>query len=150
MGRRRLPALLALVAGLLLGAGAGAQGVVAYGLHADAVTASAGTTSGAAGPAGTAGRADAPAPGAGAVRATGHDAFVHAAIPRPTATTVHRADRSGPAGRSLLRDAVFLLAVALLAIALAAFVGRQRRRSRPATWHRAALLGRGPPLLLAA
>lgn len=147
MGRRRLPALLALVAGLLLGAGAGAQGVVAYGLHADAVTAAAGTTTGAAG---TAGRADAPAPGSGAVRATGHDAVVLAATPRPTTTAVHRADRSGPAGRSLLRDAVFLLAVALLAIALAAFVGRQRRRSRPATWHRAALLGRGPPLLLAA
>ena len=134
MGRRRLPALLALVAGLLLGAGAGAQGVVAYGLHGNAAVA--------------APRADAGS--SATARATGHDAFVLAATPRPTTTAVHRADRSGPAGRSLLRDAAFLLAVALLAIAFAAFVGRQRRRSRPPTWHRAALFGRGPPLLVAA
>jgi hypothetical protein len=133
MGRRRLPALLALVAGLLLGAGAGAQGVVAYGLHGDAARSPAAVAS-----------------GPGELRASGHDAFVLATTPRPTTTAVHRADRSGPAGRSLLRDAAFLLAVALLAIALAAFVGRQRRRSRPPTWYRAALLGRGPPLLLAA
>jgi len=133
MGRRRLPALLALVAGLLLGAGAGAPGVVAYGLHG--ISAGAPTS--------------ATAAGSGTVRASGHDAVVLASTPRPAGTAVHRADRPGPAGRGLPRGGALAAALALLAVALAAFVGRQRRRSRPPTWHRATLLGRGPPLLLA-
>ena len=48
-----------------------------------------------------------------------------------------------------LRDAAVLPVVALLAVALVAFVGRQRRRSRPPSWHRSLLFARGPPLLLA-
>ena len=92
----------------------------------------------------------APASGSGTVRAAEPQTFVLAGVTRVGHATVHRADRSGSAGRSAPRDAVFLLSVALLAIALAAFVGRQRRRSRPPIWHGAALLGRGPPLLVAA
>jgi hypothetical protein len=128
MGRRRLPALLALVTALLLGA----CGVVVFGLGPGAPS----TT--------------APTSVSGAVRATEHDTFVLAGALRAGSTAVHPADRLGRAGGGLLRDAVLLPTIALLAIALAAFVGRQRRRSRPPTWHRAALFGRGPPLFVAA
>jgi hypothetical protein len=136
MGRRRLPALLALVAGLLLGAGTGAQGVVASALHQGDVAHSV--------QAGQAGRAG--------VRGTIQDrtnpgAFVPPA-PHSITGAMLRAGHGGPAGGHT-RDAVALSILALLAAALAAFLVRQRRRSRPPGWLCSSLVPRGPPLLLA-
>lgn len=138
MGRRRLPALFALVAGLLLGAGAGAQGVVASGVPT-AHPAVAAHSSGGARP-----RVDGAV--TGHVDPAGTDTFVPVA-PRPPSSAIVRSGHAGPSGGSL-REAVVLPVLALLAVALAAFVVRQRRRGRPPGWHRSTLLGRGPPLLL--
>jgi hypothetical protein len=140
MGRRRLPALLALVAGLLLGAGPGAQGVVASALHQAGVHSAQAT--------GTPHAAGDQAGARGTGRGSAPDAAVVPATPHPVAGAALRAGSSSLAGNHL-REVVVVSNLALLAVALAAFLVRQRRRSRAPAWHRATLFARGPPLLLA-
>jgi hypothetical protein len=140
MGRRRLPALLALVAGLLLGAGTGAQGVVTSALHPGGAAHSARSAE--------PGRGSQPGSVHGAIRdSTSPDALVPPA-PRPVTGAALRVGRGGPAGGHS-RDAAVLPILALLAAALAAFLVRQHRRSRPPGWLRSPFVPRGPPLLLA-
>jgi hypothetical protein len=144
MGRRRLPALLALVAGLLLGAGTGAQGAVASALHPGGAAPA--VQAGQAGRTGV--RGTVPRSVHGTIQdSTNNGAFV-APSPHPVTGAMLRAGRGGPAGGHS-RDAVVLSILALLAAALAAFLVRQRRRSRPPGWLCSSLVPRGPPLLLA-
>lgn len=133
MGRRRLPALLVLVAGLVLGAGPGAQGAVPSTLaprHAPP-TASTGHAT----------------PAAHTV-APDRSAAIASRPPRPPDDAVSRAGRAS-ASSNFLRDAAALPSLALLAVALAAFLVRRRRRTRPGNRYRSPLLARGPPRLLA-